>query len=600
MIVKMKKVTILCRAVDRDTTLDELQQIGVVHLSHVREPSGESLEDARHRLRDIKNAVSVLKGHPDVKTDAKGFDFSSLSPELFVERTLTTAKRIKDREEELGFWKRERERLEPFGDFDPSAVKALADRGIALKIYRAMHKQFDKIAGNFAIEEISRDKHLVYFAAVAEGEISILAEEIPIPDHTFSTVLRHISELETGIDQDRTELTELKKHIYSIQGYMDSTDDTVSFLEAQTGLGASGSLAYLRGYCPAGEVEKLRIAAGRYGWGLLVEDIGPEDNVPTKIENPRWVQPIKPVLQFIGVVPGYDEVDISTVFLLFFSLFFAMIVGDAGYGLIFLTLTYLGRRKYPDKPQLIFTLLYVMSIGTILWGVLTGQYFGITDLLPAPLEILKITWLTDQDNIMFLCFLIGAIHLTIAHGWNVIRYINTTLSLAHLGWIMTTWTMFFLARNMVIGHDFPSIMYYVLLAGVVLIVLFMTPVRRIKSEWFNHVMLPLNLVSNFVDVISYVRLFAVGMATYAVANAFNEIAVQIGFGNVVAGLGAALLLFFAHTLNILLAIMGVLVHGIRLNTLEFANHLGMQWTGKSYRPFSRKGIKADTEKVSGV
>jgi V/A-type H+/Na+-transporting ATPase subunit I len=592
MIVKMKKVTILCRAVDRDTTLDELQRIGVVHLSHVREPSGESLEVARHRLRDIKNTVSLLKGHPNVKTDTEETDYSSLSPELFVEHTLARAKRIKDQEEELGFWKRERERLEPFGAFDPSTVKALADRDITLKLYKAMHKQFEKITGNFAIEEISRDKHYVYFAAVAEGEFSIPAEDVPIPDHSLSTVLQHISDLETRIDQDRAELTELKKHIDSIQGYMDSTDDAVSFLEAQTGLGSSGSLAYLRGYCPTGEVEKLRIAAGRYGWGLLVEDVGPEDYVPTKIENPRWVQPIKPVLHFIGVVPGYDEVDISTVFLLFFSLFFAMIVGDAGYGMLFLTLTYLGRRKYPDKPQLIFTLLYVMSIGTILWGILTGQYFGITDLLPAPLEVLKITWLTDQDNIMFLCFLIGAIHLTIAHGWNVIRYLNTTLSLAHLGWIMTTWTMFFLARNMVIGHDFPPVMYYVLLVGVVLIVLFMTPVRRIKSEWFNHVMLPLNLVSNFVDVISYIRLFAVGMATYAVANAFNEIAVQIGFGNVIAGLGAALLLFFAHTLNILLAIMGVLVHGIRLNTLEFANHLGMQWTGKSYRPFSRKGDRS--------
>jgi V/A-type H+/Na+-transporting ATPase subunit I len=591
-IVKMKKVTILCRSVDRDTALDELQRIGVVHLSHVREPSGESLDDARRKLRDIKNALSVLKTYPDVKSDSAEAA-PSYSPEIAIEQTLTTAKRINEQEEEHGFWRRERDRLEPFGNFDSSAITELAQRGITVKLYKAMHKQFGKIAETFTVEEISRDNHLIYFAAIGEGELTVPAEEVPIPDHTLSAAIQNITSLEKRIEQDRDKIAALKKYTESVERYLAVTDDMVSFLEAQTGLGSSGSLTYLRGYCPIRDVEKLRAAARGNGWGLLVEEVGTEDTVPTKIENPRWVRPIKPVLQFIGVIPGYNEVDISTVFLLFFSLFFAMIVGDAGYGLIFLALTYYGKRKFSDKPQLIFTLLYVMSIATIIWGILTGQYFGIIDLLPAPLEVLKITWLTDQNNIMYLCFLLGAIHLTIAHGWNVIRYINTTTSLAHLGWIMSTWTMFFLANNMVIGHDFPSVMYYVLLVGVILIVLFVTPVKRIKSEWFNHVMLPLNLVSNFVDVISYVRLFAVGMATYAVANAFNEIAAQIGFGNVIAGLGAALLLFFAHTLNILLAIMGVLVHGIRLNTLEFANHLGMQWTGKAYRPFSRTAVEGD-------
>jgi len=128
-------------------------------------------------------------------------------------------------------------------------------------------------------------------------------------------------------------------------------------------------------------------------------------------------------------------------------------------------------------------------------------------------------------------------------------------------------------------------------ASGVLIVLFMTPVGRLKAEWFNHVMLPLSIVSNFVDVVSYLRLFAVGTASFAVAAAFNEMALGDvrGLGS---GIVAAFVLFFGHTLNILLAAMGVLVHGVRLNTLEFSSHVGMQWTGVPYRPFAREGAHA--------
>jgi len=111
--------------------------------------------------------------------------------------------------------------------------------------------------------------------------------------------------------------------------------------------------------------------------------------------------------------------------------------------------------------------------------------------------------------------------------------------------------------------------------------------HKIKSEWFNYAVLPLSIVSNFTDVVSYLRLFAVGTAGFAVASAFNGMAAEAGAGGLVGGLGAALILFFGHALNILLSTMGVMVHGIRLNTLEFSGHIGMQWTGRHYRPFRK-------------
>ena len=150
-----------------------------------------------------------------------------------------------------------------------------------------------------------------------------------------------------------------------------------------------------------------------------MEDPGPDDNVPTLIRHPKWVKPIKAVFDVIGILPGYKEVDISAVFLLFFSIFFAMLIGDAGYGLLFLIATLAAKFKLRDAPSYPFTLMGILSGGTIVWGVLTGNYFGVQ--AGGPLSKLSIDWLNNDNNLMGLCFLIGAIHLTIAHVWNAIK-----------------------------------------------------------------------------------------------------------------------------------------------------------------------------------
>ena len=291
--------------------------------------------------------------------------------------------------------------------------------------------------------------------------------------------------------------------------------------------------------------------------------------------------------------------------MLFFSLFFAMIIGDAGYGAIFLGLTMLMRKKLPVDA---FRLLTVTSTATIIWGLVTGTLFGINPeiLARVGLDKIQIPFLTDPErsaqNIMGLCFLIGAIQITIGHLWNVVDLIKARKlkALEQVGWILTTWFMFFLADDMVLKGNMLSylglsetaaaalwkVMGYALVAGIVLIVLFMMPPKEIKDGWFNLALLPLNLVSNFTDVVSYVRLYAVGTAGFSVANAFNNM-IFPGEVSLVGLLIGALLAFLAHTLNVLLSVMGVLVHGIRLNTLEFSNHKGISWSGSPYRPFAK-------------
>ncbi len=233
----------------------------------------------------------------------------------------------------------------------------------------------------------------------------------------------------------------------------DGLEETLRFAEAHAGMAETGPVAYVQGFCPRDRYEALRAAAARHGWGLASAEPSADDRVPTLMRNPPWARPILALLRMIDVLPGYHEPDISPVFLLAFSLFFAMLVGDAGYGFVFLGLTWLLRRKFRGAPVEPFRLLAILSVATIAWGVLTGNYFGAVD---TPMNRLRVDWLLNEQNFMTLCFLIGAVHLTVAHGWRLARCLNSTRALAQAGWIGLSWTMFFAARFLVLDAALPS------------------------------------------------------------------------------------------------------------------------------------------------
>ena len=593
MIVPMKRVSVVMLRSHVESSLALLQDLGVLHLASEQVGEGDGVAEARHRLEAAREAAEVLRRlAPDADAAARQADGADAG--ALTARVGLLAQQIEQIDRERADIERELKRLAPLGDFDPHGLDALSARGVGVRLVRAPARWAPELPDGVVLHDVGRERRGRIVALVGPteplaqaglGEGAAAAEELPLPEHGPATLRKRLAKLTSAHDEALASLRELARQRLTVEAAIPGHEDEVAFETARAATALTGPLAVVRGFCPAPKLPSVEEAAAGNGWGLFVEDVEDPSDAPTEITMPRWVRPIRALFSFTGVLPGYDQVDVSVPFLLFMSLFFAMIVGDAGYGLLFLALTEFGRWRMPKAPRAMFSLLRVMSICTIVWGVLTGTYFGIA-LLPHPLRAVQVSWLSDQSHMILLSFLIGAVHLTVAHGWNVVRFFPSPRALAQLGWIFSTWTMFFLARSMVLGTGFPHVMLYVLAVGLVLIVLFMTPPKALKSEWFNHVMLPLSLVSNFVDLVSYVRLFAVGAATFAIAQAFNQMAVGSGIGNVVAGLVAALVLFFGHTLNILLATMGVLVHGVRLNMLEFASHLGMEWTGRPYRPFA--------------
>ena len=595
MIVPMKKVTIVVLEKEREASLRRLAELGVLHVEHVRPPSGASVEDIKSRIYRISRVLEILPESERAEESRTPGDWDAL-----MEKVVCLREEVVRREERR---QRVRARIDlwkDWGDFDPSLIDNLRSRGVHVHLAVVSEKGLSSVPGDVVVERLFKKGSSVYCVLISRQPREFAFPLLPLPEKSLSELRSEEKEETRAIAAAAAELELLAVHRPALQSRLSQSLSELEFEQTRSGMGEAGRLSYLRGYSPRDQVRRLEESADRSGWAILVEEPGEKDQVPTLISNPRLVSLIRPVLEFIDIVPGYREVDPSLVFLFFFSLFFAMLIGDAAYGAIFLASAglahwRLGRRLADKRP--IF-LLYVLSIATVAWGVLTGTYFG-QQWLPATVTGF-VPWMRESNNVIRLCFLIGAIQLSIAHLWRVMMKAPSLLALADVGWICVIWTMYFVAGMFILARPLSPAVYGLGTAGLGLLVVFSIPPRNFFRDLVpRNFALFLSVISSFADVVSYIRLFAVGLASIAIADAFNTMAASLGWSSVLSGSIAALILLLGHVLNMILGGMAILVHGVRLNVLEFSSHLGNEWSGITYRPFrgmeSRTGVDANPE-----
>jgi len=588
MIVRLKKVTVICTESDREQALASLRDTGTVHVVPLTTPAGDALTTAVSRLTGAGDALSIIGRLPAGTALHPGTTGGSAADH--VRRIVELDAFRQNSSEKCASLQQEVAALEPLGSFDPDQVKALRDAGVVVKLYKVVQGSMPDVPDGVVVRRLGSSGREEFMALAGRGEFQYPATEIPLPRRPLKAAIEELASLRGRLAGAEEELRSLAACAPAIEAYVAEQSDEVALCRARAGMAQQGPLALLQGFVPADTVASFRELAAREGWALLVTDPSDTEQVPTLLRMPAWVRPIESLFQLIKILPGYREADVSASFLIFLSIFFAMIIGDAGYGLIFLGLTWFLRRKMRSAPAGPFRLMTIFSICTIVWGLLSGTFFAMVE-APAPLRCFKIDWLADSQNVMHLCIFLGAIHLSVAHIWNMLRTINSTLAIAQAGWTAVTWTMFFAARAMLLGKPFPGWFVPIAILGLVAVLLFMTPVKRLKTEWVNHAMLPLTLMSNFGDILSYLRLFALGVAGLQLAGAFNSMALSLGFSNPLKGLIAALIIFIGHGMNVALGAVSVLVHGVRLNALEFSMHFGLEWAGIPYQPLTKHPAK---------
>jgi V/A-type H+-transporting ATPase subunit I len=591
MIVKMKMISLVVLDREKSESLTELRRIGVVHLTNQNSRSDE-LSDLEEKKLLLDRSLLLM---PAVKGEQRKREGSVKEALEIAQETANLIDEERLRTEELERLSKEESRLSVWGDFNPADIEYLRQKNVRLQFLDLSPENFAALPENLRYLTIEKTRYAVKIVVISlPGQSEADLQELPPARRGLGELHELIKEKNSSIVKLHEELQKLAENRSCIEESIKKIDHTIEFERARAGMGIEQSLAYLKGYVPVGKVEKLKSTAAEQGWALLIEEPGEDDQVPTLIKNPPWIRIIKPVFDFLGTVPGYREFDTSFWFLLAFSIFFAMLIGDAGYGIFFLVLTLLARIKMRKAPAAPFFLMLVLSFSTIVWGALTGTWFGSVYFAQSRF----LSWMVipsissfgaDPDFIMLICFVIGAVHLSIARIISFFKNLPKLKAFAELGWLTLVWGMFFLVRYYVLQKPLNYIGLWLLAGGLFLIVLFAEQKGSfLKGLAMGLANLPLKLldsISAFSDIISYVRLFAVGLATVKVAESFNEMALDIGLG-LPAGLAAALILFCGHLLNIAMGALSVIVHGVRLNMLEFSSHLGMEWTGVSYKPFN--------------
>ncbi len=613
MIVPMKRVSLIVLAYEKRSALKALRKAGMVHIDEVQ-AKNEKIEDLERSLAQIDRIIIQLQElhKAEKKQDqqkVKSLPDTSQDDEEFGEMQarviwLTDHEReVSDRRQKLII---ERDRLQSWGDVSRQDLEQLSSAGIPLHFYRIGKKEQRNIPQFCDYVVLSSSKKSSVIATMkTELPEDLMAQKFTYGEYSLAEITQAISADEQLLQQLHNEMVTYTAYIDSFKRYRKIIEQRLRFEQVHSGMEEDDTVAWLSGYLPIDAVASFKETAKDHQWGYALDDPGEEELPPTKVKNRKWVSIISPVFDILGTVPGYREYDISMWFLLFFSLFFAMIVGDGAYGVIFLIAGIILHRKTKQATNAVI-LLYVLSITSIIWGAVTGTWFGSKAILEAMpfLQALVIPQIANypelfglsaqsaQNTVMQFCFIIGTLQLSLACVMNIYRKVGSKdlSAVGDIGWLLMIDALYFLVLMLVINASINvTVVATVVGIGFALVVLFGAQgpgipfLKGLAGGAANLFTTFLNSISAFSNIISYIRLFAVGMASLAIAQSFNNMASGLlqGFA-LPAGI---LVLTLGHTLNLIMALLSVVVHGVRLNLLEFSGQLGMEWTGFTYDPF---------------
>jgi len=637
MIEPMKRVSIVLLDKDREEALVRLRRLGLVHLENV-EGKGGKLARFREISGNAVFAFSVLSEIRQSKKSPKNED-SFVTDEQVVSvcsEIVAGYDRKKQLLEEIASDAAELERFGKWGDVSLEDLAFLRSRGVDLRLYEISADKYSMIDGGIQTLLVNNDRKTVRFLVVNGGDsrpANLLPEAFEVPEPRVSTPL-----LEKEIEEDTAEIARIEadfadkvRYIGSIRKFLSVIESDIEFETVNSGMEreaeSENSLAWISGYVPASDTGRLKSACAEYGWAVACSDPDDsDDNVPTKLRNNRLVSLIYPLTDFLGTVPGYHEYDISGWFLFFFTIFFGMIFGDGGYGLIVtagaLALVLKSRLSGKTVPAAAGLVLLV-GISTVIWGTVTCTWFGLgMDMIPQWLKNLSVPqisnaysdvqwkpfWkdtgtLTTAQNLQIFCFSLALFQLSVAHIKCMSRNRKSLKAVGDFGSLIQLVGMFYVVLSMVVsssvfslgeviyGVPVGKIAVALILAGFVLSFIFAnydgSIGKSVLESCRNIISVLLGVVNVFSDIVSYIRLWAVGLAGAAISGTVNDMAGPL-LGHLVTFMAFVLLVCFGHGLNMVLNLLSVIVHGVRLNTLEFSNHLGMSWSGFKYSPFREK------------
>lgn len=574
MIRTMTKYSFILLDGDKELFLQELQELGVVDIVRSSQPVDETSAAILSEIESVKHRIRCIENGSDSGLVAIQDKISSLRKEL----------------EGISVW----------GDYDKSMLSLLD-----IKLYSVSRKLYDcSWEDKYAIQVIEEDKEHVYFVIAGDASDFPVAS-LPVPDRTAKEVEEEIAQMEkceeahkAGLESERANIPQMEEKLRTMENEL-----SLYLARCTARPAAEEKLAIFTGFAPTEDKNRLSEAFDKMPAYWTSEEATLEDNPPIALRNNKFVRQFETLTEMYGM-PAYNEFD-PTVFLsIFFLLFFSICMGDAGYGILLTAIGLFLKGKDGGLAKM-WSLVTTLGIGTIVVGVLLGGFFGINlpaqEWLPEPL---RNYWAFMGGNLpgttysvqMVLSLAIGIIHICLAlimkAVWAV-RKKGFMGSLSDLGW-----TLLIVGGIVGLGIGLTGVISETamkwLLIGIAAvsalgIYIFNNPKRNPLVNVGAGLWDTYNMASGLMgDVLSYIRLYALGLSGAMLAQTFNSIAEMVkGTDPTWQWVPFVLILLVGHVLNLAMCCLGAFVHPLRLNFVEFFKNSGYEGIGKKYNPIRK-------------
>ena len=608
MIARMSKYDFVLFAAQSADFVDRLRDLGLVDITTAGwEPS----EEDRQLLLDIEagtKALDFLKAWAGESEHKQTGAQPYASGEETFRQYAAAQRALAASRTEIARLEKSAEELRPWGEFDVARVQKLAGQGIVLRYFSAQRNTYDKMSAEwseqYAVSEINRTDSTVWFIVVAAPgqEINLDAQEMKTPQMDVRQAEEAIAAEQAKVAELDAEFARAAASRELLAAYVASPKERLQGVkvEATARQAADGTLVVMEGWAETETSAKVDALLEEYPNVVYIKsDPTPEDNTPVKLKN-GWFARIFELVGDMYARPKYGTLDLTPFFAPFYMLFFGICLNDAGYGLILLGMGLWLLRKNP-KPGMMRQAAWFATMcaaATILFGLFCGSFFGMNlkDYFPS------IPFFDFQGQFFSIALAIGMVQILFGMLISVVvtaRTFGVRYSLGTMGWFIILLAasvaggLPMLNEKWVIpGFTTSSVAFYVVLGiGAVLMLFFNTPGRNpllnLGSGVWNFYN---NLTGLLSDVLSYIRLFAIGLSGGVLALVFNSLAegfVPDGANIVVRILIMLPILLIGHGINLFMSTISSFVHPMRLTFVEFYKNAGFEMATRNFEPLQK-------------
>ncbi len=605
MVAKMKKFLFLAYHKDYERFLHDLRDLGLIHVAETDRTVEDTdvLNEFVVGLKQLREAQKILNRQIDKKTDIQQNEVDIELGKKIPNRIEYIQNRKASLNQQLQVSIKERDALLPWGDYDPENIQRLKKAGYYLDFFIVPDNQYNpEWEQTYDAVVIKREASRTYFVTVTKNpkvadELNL--ELVKMPEVSLNQLNDLIVSLREKVGQQDEKLKELVADLPSLNAAMKDFEQKINFTKVQqsTTSVADDKLMLLRGWAPLDNEKEISDYLESKAVYFEASDPVPEDNVPIKFKNNKFARLFEPIAEMY-MLPKYNEIDLTPYFAPFYMFFFGLSLGDIGYGLFLLLVASLVKifmkAKLHTTIKAILSLVQILGASTMIAGMLTGGFFGfsIYEIDNPIAQALKNKVFFDNNKMFMLSLVLGVIQILFGMGMKVANRTKQQgfkYALSTLGWII------FLV-SIIVAVMFPDIMpmfgtiHLIIAAPALLLIYFYNmpgknPFINLGAGLWDTYNMATGLLG---DVLSYVRLFALGLSGGILASVFNSLAAGMSPDNAIAKPIIYVLIFLiGHAINIFMNTLGAIVHPVRLTFVEFYKNSEFEGGGKKYNPFRK-------------